>query len=88
MEDTRRLVVHAVENGMHPDDAAHVFGCGRSTVFGWVKAHREQGPEALVVKELPGRESKLTKRQMARLRGTMMGKDPRGVRVGLRVVDP
>jgi len=70
-------VVHAVENGMHPDDAARVFECGRSTVFGWVKAYREQGPEALKVKQAPGPEPKLTKRQMAQLRGTIMGKDPR-----------
>ena len=77
LEDTRILVVHAVENGMHPDDAARVFECGRSTVFGWVKAHRELGPEALRVKELPGAEPKLTKRQMAQLRGTIMGRDPR-----------
>ena len=77
LEDTRRLVVHAVENGMHPDDAAHIFECGRSTVFGWVKAHRELGPEALRVKELPGPEPKLAKRQMAQLRGTIMGRDPR-----------
>ncbi len=62
---------------MHPDDAARVFECGRSTVFGWVKAHRELGPEALRVKELPGAEPKLTKRQMAQLRGTIMGRDPR-----------
>ena len=77
LEDTRILVVHAVENGMHIDDAAHVFECGRSTVFGWVKAHREQGPEALKVKNAPGPEPKLTKRQMAQLRGTIIGKDPR-----------
>ena len=77
LEDTRILVVHAIENGMHPDDAAVVFECGRSTVFGWVKAHREQGPEALKVKTPPGPEPKLTARQMAQLRGTIMGKDPR-----------
>ncbi len=77
LEDTRRLVVHAVGNGMHPDDAAHVFECGRSTVFGWLKAHREQGPDALKVTKAPGPEPKLTARQMAQLRGTIMGKDPR-----------
>ena len=77
LEDIRILVVHAVENGMGIDDAAHVFECGRSTVFGWVKAHREQGPEALKVKNAPGPEPKLTKRQMAQLRGTIIGKDPR-----------
>lgn len=62
LEDTRRLVVHAVEKGMHPDDAARIFDCGRLTVYGWVKAHRHQGPEALVVTTPPGPEPKLTAR--------------------------
>jgi len=77
LEDTRRLVVHAVEDGMHPDDAAVIFDCGRSTVYGWVKAHREQGPAAFVVTRPPGPEPKLTERQMARLRGLIIGRDPR-----------
>lgn len=29
LEDTRGLVVSAIEKGLHPDDAAHVFDCGR-----------------------------------------------------------
>jgi transposase len=70
-------VVHAVEKGMHLDDAADIFECGRSTVYGWVKAHREQGPEALMVKKPPGPEPKLTERQMAQLRGIVIGRDPR-----------
>lgn len=69
--------MHAVENGMHPDDAVDIFGCGRSTVYGWMKAHREQGPEALVVKNPPGPEPKLTGRQLAQLRGLIIGNDPR-----------
>jgi transposase len=77
LEDTRRLVVHAVEKGMHPDDAAAIFECGRSTVYGWVKAHQEQGPAAFVVKKPPGPEPKLTERQMAQLRGLIIGRDPR-----------
>lgn len=77
LEDTRRLVVHAVEKGMHPDEAADIFDCGRSTVFGWVKAHREAGPEALKVKKAPGPAPKLSERQMARLRGIIIGQDPR-----------
>jgi len=69
--------VHAVENGMHPDDAADIFECGRSTVYGWVKAHREQGPGALVVRKAPGAAPKLTERQFGQLRSIIMGQDPR-----------
>lgn len=67
---------------MHPDEAAYVFDIGRSTVYGWLKARREQGPEALRVKKAPGRTPKLTERQMAQLRGTIMGKDPRQLQLG------
>jgi len=71
------LVISAIEKGLHPDDAARIFDCGRSTVYGWVKAHREQGPEALKVKKAPGATPKLTERQMAHLRGVIIGTDPR-----------
>jgi transposase len=77
LEDTRRLVVHAIEKGMSVDQAAAIFECGRSTIFGWMKAHREQGPEALKVKKAPGATPKLTDRQLAQLRRTIIGKDPR-----------
>lgn len=77
LENTRRLVVHAVENGMGLDEAADIFGCGRSTVYGWVKAHREQGPAALIVQSPPGPEPKLADRQLAQLRGIIIGRDPR-----------
>jgi transposase len=77
LEDTRILVVRAIENGLHPDDAARIFECGRSTVYGWLKDERAQGPEWLKVKKAPGPEPKLTERQMAQLRGVVIGKDPR-----------
>lgn len=77
LEDTRILVISAIEKGLHPDDAAEIFECGRSTVYGWLKAHREQGPQALKVKTPPGPTPKLTDRQMAQLRGIVIGQDPR-----------
>lgn len=69
LEGTRLLVVSAVDNGLHPDDAALAFGCGRLTVYGWMKAHREQGLDVLRVKELPGPAPKLTERPEAQLWG-------------------
>jgi transposase len=82
LEDTRVLVIAAVKKGMHPDDAAYFFECGRSTVYGWLKAHREGGPEALKVRKPPGAVPKLTKQQMAQLRGIIIGKDPRQFQLG------
>lgn len=70
-------MISAIDNGMHPDDAVVVFECGRSTVYGWLKARREQGPEALKVKKATGPVPKLSGRQIAQLRGFIVGKDPR-----------
>jgi len=77
LEDTRILVISAIEKGLHPDDAADIFECGRSTVYGWMKVHREQGLQALKVKKAPGAAPKLTERQMGQLRGIIIGQDPR-----------
>src|SRR2546426_11575458 len=77
LEDTRRRVVEAVENGLHPEDAAVAFGCGRSTVFGWLAMYAAGGTDALDVKKPPGAEPKLTARQLAQLRGWIVGRDPR-----------
>lgn len=77
MEDTRLLVVNVVEKGMHPDEAARIFEVGRSTVFGWLKAKREQGREALKVRKAPGAAPKMSEEQMARLWTMIVGRDPR-----------
>lgn len=77
LEDTRRLLVCAVEKGMHPDDAAEIFDVGRSTVYNWVKEFREKGAAAFKVKQAPGRPRKLSDKQMAQLRSTIIGSEPR-----------
>jgi transposase len=75
--DTRILVLSAVDKGMSVDDAAAVFEVGRSTIFGWLKTRRENGPDGLKVKNAPGRVSRLSDRQVAQLRGWIIGQDPR-----------
>lgn len=77
LEDTRILVLNKIDNGMSVDTAAGAFEIGRSTIFGWLKARREAGPAALVVKSPPGPTPRLTDRQMAQLRGWIIGQDPR-----------
>lgn len=77
LEDTRKRVIEAVENGLHPEDAATAFGCGRSTVYGWLAAYDAGGLEALAVRKAPGAVPKLTEGQMRQLRRWVTGKDPR-----------
>jgi transposase len=66
-----------VENGLHPEDAATAFGCGRSTVYGWLAAYDAGGLDALTVRKAPGAAPKLTKDQMRQLRQWITGRDPR-----------
>ena len=77
LEDTRRLVVHAVERGMHPDDAADIFDVGRSTVYNWLKEFREKGAAAFTAKKAHGRPRRLSDQQMAQLRSLIIGWEPR-----------
>lgn len=53
------------------------LGLSRSTYFQWRKLYREGGPEALEVAPLPGAAPKLSDEQMGRLRGWLVGRDPR-----------
>jgi transposase len=77
LEDTRLLVLSAIDKGLNVEDAARVFEVGRSTIFGWLKARRESGPEGLKVKKASGPAPRLSDRQKSQLRGMIMGKDPR-----------
>jgi transposase len=52
------------------------LGFNRSTVFGWIAAHRKGGVEALTVKPVPGRPSKLTKAQLSVLFTMIEGSNP------------
>jgi transposase len=77
LEDTRRRVVEAVENGLHPEDAATAYGCGRSTVYGWLASYDTGGLAALSVGKPPGAAPKLNEKQVAKLRAWIVGRDPR-----------
>lgn len=77
LEHTRRNAVRAVCNGVHPEDVAVAFNCGRSTVYGWLKAYEENGEASLAVKKAPGPAPLLSDAQMERLRKMIVGKDPR-----------
>jgi transposase len=63
----RRLrAVELVNEGESPEDVARFLGCGRSSVYTWVKLARE-GPAALAAKPHPGRTPRLTEADRERL---------------------
>src|SRR3954447_25036599 len=68
----RRLrAVELVDQGESPEDVAHFLGCGRSSVYTWVKLARE-GPGKLAAKPHPGRTPRLTDEQLKELEGLLL----------------
>ena len=67
----RRLrAVELVEQGESPDDVAHFLGCGRSSVYTWVKLAR-QSPEKLAAKPHAGPKPRLAASQLKELEGLL-----------------
>jgi transposase len=67
----RRLrAVELVEQGESPEDVARFLGCGRSSVYTWVKLAREDVGK-LAAKPHPGRTPRLTDEQAAELEGLL-----------------
>jgi transposase len=77
LEVLRMRAVEQVEAGAHPEDVAETLGLHRKTVYGWLAKYREGGKKALEAKPVPGRPSKLTGPQIARLYALIVGGDPR-----------
>jgi transposase len=67
----RRLrAVELVEQGESPDDVARFLGCGRSSVYTWLKLAR-QGPEKLAAKPHAGPRPRLSAAQLKELEGLL-----------------
>ncbi len=66
LERRRRRAVQLVNEGEHPDDVARFLGCGRSSVYTWLKMQRE-APADLTAKPHPGRTPGLNSSQLSQL---------------------
>jgi transposase len=77
LEVLRLRAVEQVQAGAHPEDVAQALGLHRKTVYGWLAKYREGGKDALKAKPVPGRPSKLSGEQIARLYALIVGVDPR-----------
>jgi transposase len=68
-EELQRRRIRAVElvrGGESPEDVAHFLGCGRSSVYTWVKLARED-PGKLAARPHPGRTPRLDEADRKRL---------------------
>ena len=69
----RRLrAVELVEQGESPDDVARSLGCGRSSVYTWVKLAR-QSPEKLAARPHPGPKPRLSAERLRELEALLLG---------------
>src|ERR1700761_8126058 len=70
LQRRRIRAVELVEQGESPDDVARFLGCGRSSVYTWVKLAR-QSPEKLAAKPHAGPKPRLTASQLKELEGLL-----------------
>src|SRR5262245_51846214 len=87
LERRRRRAVGLVHQGESPDEVAHFLGCGRSSVYTWLKWARES-PERLAAQPAPGRTPRLDTKQHQRLeRLLLQGAKAHGWRTELWTAD-
>lgn len=68
LEELRiRSAIRVVDEGVSADLIAVALGLARSTVFGWAKAYREGGLQALAARPVPGAKPKLNADQQRAL---------------------
>lgn len=78
----RKAVKAVVEGGMSQTMAAAVYGASRTSVCLWVKAYRQDGEAGLVSKPKGRpRGGKLTAKQMASIKKSVLGKNPEQLRL-------
>lgn len=71
-----RVVRQIVDEGANAGELAEALDFRRSTVYGWAKAYREGGVEALAAKPIPGRPKKLNDEQAETIFRILCGKNP------------
>jgi transposase len=71
LERRRRRAVELVKQGEHPAQVAHFLGCGRSSVYTWVKLGRDAA-EKLAARPHTGPKPRLTDEQAKELEGLLL----------------
>ena len=71
LERRRRRAVELVKRGESPAEVAHFLGCGRSSVYTWVKLDREAA-EKLAARPHAGPKPRLSDEQVKELEGLLL----------------
>jgi len=76
-ETIRRMAVKRVLEGETPSAVMKSYGLCRTTIYPWLRAHKEGGEGALDSRPATGRPPRLSVRQQRQVRRWICGKDPR-----------
>ena len=76
-ETIRRMAVKRVREGETPSAVMKSYGLCRTTIYPWLRAHKEGGEGALHSRPATGRPPTLSVRQQRQVRRWICGKDPR-----------
>jgi len=71
LERRRRRAVELLKQGEHPATVARFLGCGRSSVYTWVKLDREAA-EKLAARPHTGPKARLSDEQVKELEGLLL----------------
>jgi transposase len=71
LERRRRRAVELVKRGESPTKVAYFLGCGRSSVYTWLKADREDA-RRLAARPHPGPTPRLSDEQIGQLEGRLL----------------
>jgi transposase len=71
LERRRRRAVEPVQRGKSPAEVAEFLGCGRSSVYTWLKAQR-QSTESLAARPHPGPRPRLTDERVKELEALLL----------------
>lgn len=85
LEEMRRLAIHRALGGETHVEIARSLDVHHDSVSKWVRAYRAEGAEGIASTKASGRPSKLSDRQVAKLRRIIIGKTPRQLNFGVNL---
>ena len=78
LETLRLLAVRrVVEDQEKPSEVMRSLGLCRTAMYPWLRKYQQQGPGALLMRKARGPKPKLSEQQRQKVRGWIIGKDPR-----------
>jgi transposase len=82
-EIRRRAVRLVIKKGRRPSAVARLFDVTPQTMSKWLADYRAKGEKGLMPRKVPGRPRELTDKELARLKRTIVGKNPNQLNFGV-----